>query len=98
MSEVKKMIKETLKMMLRGDMSLNEIAQSMGISVDELKIRLDTLEQMRYLTSDNVMGGGNAGGCSHCPSAGSCSVSSNNLGMKISTFQLTEKGMKICGA
>ncbi len=82
-------------MMSRGDLSLNEIAREIGLGTDELKQRLDMLEHMGYILSEDSMAMGAGGGCSSCPSAGTCGAVSGSLGIKIATYQLTDKGRKV---
>ena len=91
------MIKEILKQVSKGDCSLSEIGQSLNISQDELKNRLHMMKHMGYITAENVMDTKASGGCAFCPSAKTCSDASRSVSMKIVTYQLTEKGERVCG-
>lgn len=90
------MIRETLRMITKGDLTLNEIAQRFEISGDDLKTRIEMLEHMGYIVRNDVMGVGACDGCSFCPSSKTCSGISHNSGIEIITYQLTEKGKRVC--
>ncbi len=91
------MIKETLGYLSSGDITLNELAKKSGVGIDELKQRLQMLEHMGYIVQEDVeMGVGTCGSCSYCPSSKTCSGIALKSGIKIVTYQLTEKGKRAC--
>jgi len=83
-------------MMSKMDLSLNEIAHNLTISIGELKKRIEMLEHMGYIVRNDVMAVGACGSCSFCPSSKTCSGISHNSGIEIITYQLTEKGKRVC--
>ena len=91
------MIKEILKLMAEGDFSFIEMAQRMSLSQAELKDRIELMKHMGYIAAEDIMGAGAGGGCASCHFAKRCSVESRNTGMRIITYQLTEKGKRVCG-
>ncbi|MDO9536804.1 MAG: FeoC-like transcriptional regulator [Thermoplasmata archaeon] len=83
--------------MSKGDFSLIEMAQNLSISQDELKNRMHMMKHMGYITAEDVMDTRANGGCALCPSAKTCSDVPRTMSMKIVTYQLTEKGKRVCG-
>ena len=55
------------------------------------------MKHMGYIIAENVMNTETNGGCAICPSAKTCSDTSGGMNMKIVTYQLTEKGKRVCG-
>ena len=78
-----------------GDTSLSELAKVLNITRSELSNRLDTLENMGYIsklcdgpTKDRKK-------CSACPITNTCNEGSENISY-ISVYELTEKGKRAC--
>jgi predicted ArsR family transcriptional regulator len=93
------MIKDILKLMSQGNLTVVEIAQKLNISKDELLNRFKMMEQMGYLEKTNqgndVSKSHEPGRmCAFCPEAKSCSnndvTSYDGL-----TYHLTEKGKRV---
>ncbi|ADI74166.1 putative transcriptional regulator, AsnC family [Methanohalobium evestigatum Z-7303] len=80
------LIKKILQLIDKNNMTLNEIADELGLSRDELKFRLEMMEHMGEIESVK----NNQSGCSGC--SGSKCLGDN----KLVVYQLTEKGRKIC--
>lgn len=78
--------KKILQMIDQGNMALNEIADELGLSRDELKFRLEMMEHMGEIESIKST----QSGCSGC--SGSKCLGDNRL----VAYRLTGKGRKIC--
>jgi DNA-binding Lrp family transcriptional regulator len=95
------MIKDILRLMSKGNLTIVEIAQKLNISKDELLNRFKMMEQMGYLeqskktTNENISHESDRM-CAFCPEAKSCSKNdiTSNDGL---TYRLTEKGKRVSG-
>jgi predicted transcriptional regulator len=95
------MIKEILKLMSSGNLTINEIAQKMNLSKDELLNRFKMMEQMGYLkradkAESETKSHGTSKTCTFCPEAKSCS-SNKRTSYEGLTYSLTEKGKNLAG-
>lgn len=81
------MISDILKQIFVERLSLNEIAQKMGMSGEQLKDRLRTMEQMGYLAKadPNIF---RCSSCSSCTASMTCDPDSGQ-------YMLTEKGARL---
>lgn len=81
------MISEILRYIFVERMSLNETADMMGMSGQQLKDRIMTLEQMGYIRKANTT-------VSHeCGSCASCNACSTDFGTV--QYMITDKGSKL---
>jgi predicted ArsR family transcriptional regulator len=87
------MIRETLELLRTGSNSLQEIADRMGVGVEDLRQRLKIMEDSGFIKS--VSAGGclpSACGC-HCPG---CGVRSSGAAPQpVTGYVLTEKGKRV---
>jgi DNA-binding transcriptional regulator LsrR (DeoR family) len=90
------MIKEILKFMALGNLSLAEIGQRLKISRETLKSRLDLMERMGYIETCCDESYEKTDACGLCPSAKVCSEQSPQA-PKIISYRLTEKGKIVIG-
>ena len=91
------MLKEILILMRRGDLSYSEIAMRLGYSIEQLRMKLDMLERMGYLTRRAFETGNCAGkACMICPSSSSCGTDRYERPLP-SFYTLTDKGVRLAG-
>ncbi len=81
------MISEILKHIFIERMSLNETAGIMGMSGQQLKDRIRTLEQMGYIRKADTELSRKCGSCSSCNAC--------NIDLGAVQYVLTDKGFKL---
>ena len=80
------MIKEILKLIALGGITLAEMAQRLKIGVEELKMRLEMMERMGYVESPKEADGE----CAFCHTK--CSAC--DYRPEGATYRITEKGFR----
>ncbi|TQD25416.1 hypothetical protein [Methanolobus vulcani] len=88
------MIKETLKVLFIDNCTLQEAADKLGVTQNDIRDRLIMLQHMGYVREICNNSSPKSSACCSCTAASSCS---GNTGISSSkAYQLTEKGERIC--
>jgi len=85
------MIKDILKLMSLGGITLPEMARRLGAGLDDLKNRLEMMERMGYVEALHEVGR------SECPSCHTSKCLAGDCHSESAIYHLTKKGLRCLG-
>jgi Mn-dependent DtxR family transcriptional regulator len=91
------MIKNILNQIALGNISMSELAEALNITRTELSNRLDTLENMGYISKLCDGPTKERKKCSTCSMVNTCQNTSEKISY-VSVYELTKKGKRACNA